>query len=135
MISKQSGFTLLEALIAGLILFICISAATRIFSSSLFSNSKATQEVVMSGYTSMFIDHIRFQLDQGNISGKGHWMGVDFSWNAVQRQQKAVTESEFTGGGGSSLHRASLWQISLQLSGGRETSTGQFLLTKVERLQ
>ena len=131
--AKQSGFTLIEALVAGLILFICISAATRIFSSSLISNRKATEEVVMSAYTSMFLDHIKFQVDQGETSGKGHWFGINFSWSSTLKEQSWVADSRALSQ--SSSHRASLLQISLQLTGRWESKSQQFLVTRVERVK
>lgn len=122
-LKKQSGFTLMEVLIAGLILFMVISTTTLIYRGAMLSSQKAEQTIVLNGYLPFAIEQIEEQMrqqkhaNQTSLQGSGRILDSSYSWQAKQLIAKSPLPR--LGGGSNELieqpARFKLWQVDLTL--------------------
>ena len=120
---RQAGFTLMEVLIAGLILFMTISITTLIYRGSMLSSLKAEQTLVLNGYLPFAIEQIEEQMrqqkyvNQTTLQGSGDILDSRYSWQAKQLIAKSPLPR--LGGGTTELiiqpARFKLWQVDLTL--------------------
>jgi type II secretory pathway pseudopilin PulG len=85
--NKNSGFTLIEVLLAGVILFMVISSTTLIFKGALISSEKAERTAVFSSAIPYLLDGVRQDIRGGNQAelsrrGEGRWLQIDYQWHA-----------------------------------------------------
>ena len=131
--NKTKGFTLIEVLIAAVILFMTIAVTTLVYRSALLSTRKAEQSILSSGYLPMIVDDISEvikQKDTGTetvISGDGITMQIQYDWQASLLQAKSApsTLDSFTGAVIKQPPRYRLWQVTLDIKTG--TNTKQFV--------
>lgn len=87
---KSNGFTLLEVLIAAFILFIVLSGATLVYSSSIKSRMSAESALVIHGVSPLLQEHVNIQVRNGTFSGEDQFWGVNYVWIAKITQQKSL---------------------------------------------
>ena len=130
MFTKYSrGFTLIEVLIAGVILFMVIAVTTLVYRSALLSSNKAEQVLAITGYLPIIIDNITEDLQQqdtgrqNNLQGEGLSMQVAYSWHArlIQANSALSVIDSFTGELLVQPARYRLWEIKLELTLGDST--------------
>jgi len=83
---RQQGFTLLEVLLAGFILFLTIATMTMVYRGALLSSSKAEKSLEISAVVipvrQIVTDEIR-KSDYGEVSsGEGTYGEINYRWNA-----------------------------------------------------
>ena len=94
-LQKGKGFTLMEVLLAGLILFITLSAMTLIYRGALFSSKKAQQVLVINSYVPIAVEQIEQLMQQpqhaekSQISGQGKLLKTEFSFVATLNSAKS----------------------------------------------
>lgn len=119
--SKQQGFTLIEVLIAGFILFIVLVTVSQVYQAANRSSERATAMVTMQGVTPLLLDTIRFRIREANseepMEQEGILNGVIFQWRASIVQRGAppdridVEQGEMI----SFEDKFFLWQVDLTL--------------------
>ena len=92
MSTKQHGFTLLEVLLAGFILFLTLTTLTEVYRGALLSSSKAEQVLSMTGpipsIKAIISDAV---IEGGERSGEGSYGGLDYAWVATLAYQGRPT--------------------------------------------
>ena len=134
MLNKHQGFTLIEVLIAGVILFMVIASTTLVYRSALLSSNKAQQTLVITGYLPIILDNITEQLhlqDLGTqtvLQGEGSFMEVSYHWQANLLQAKSAMKrlDSFSGELVEQAARYRLWQMDLELNVGTSTKHYQY---------
>lgn len=128
------GFTLIEVLIAGVILFMVIAATTMVYRSALLSSNKAQDVLAISGYIPQIVDNITDQLQQQDtgtqtsLQGQGLSMQINYNWQGRLIQAKGAPSvlDSFTGELLAQPARYRLWQIELELKLGSTTRIYQY---------
>jgi len=131
---RQQGFTLIEVLIAGVILFMVIASTTLVYRSALLSSNKAQQTLTITGYIPIIADNITEQLQQldlgkqNKLQGDGRFMDVSYSWQGSLIQAKAAQPllDGFSGQTVEQAPRYRLWQIDLELNLGTSQKRYQY---------
>ena len=130
----QQGFTLIEVLIAGVILFMVIASTTLVYRSALLSSNKAQQTLTITGYIPIIADNITEQLQQldlgtqNKLQGEGGFMDVTYYWQANLIQAKAAQPvlDGFSGETIAQEPRYRLWQVDLELNLGATNKRYQY---------
>ena len=125
--NNQAGFTLLEVLIASVILFSVIVTSTLVYRGAILSSDKAEQALSVSvaahAIQRIVTDDFRQQKDRSQPFGEGRYGEVTYSWRA----EKTHTGTRAGAVDGSTPEREfSLWQINLTISKGKMTKQFQF---------
>lgn len=131
--NKQAGFTVIEVLIASFILFLVISSASLIFSSTVKSKQSATQSLLLYSYVPVLMDHIEAQIQYHDnmTSGKGYFMGVNYTWRAAVSERKPVDFEQ--GVGTTPTNEALLWKVILTVSVDRKSENFDFSVVSWQR--
>lgn len=116
-ISDSKGFTLLEVLIASLIIFAAIALTSVVYSNSLSSSLKAQRAVKIATILPIMQDSIASELmlsKERTGSGKGALAEVTYEWKAkVNKQEELVGDimsERLTG------RFAILWDVELSIT-------------------
>lgn len=122
MVKAGSGFTLIETLLAGLILFAVLAVASMSYSGAMGSSLKAQNRIEMAKSVPFILEKLRLDMRQrsqqsNNMSGNGQIMGTTYSWQAVIKQRGAAPSqlNQFTGKFEEGPKRFKLWEINLKL--------------------
>lgn len=123
------GFTLIEVLIAGVILFMVIAVTTLVYRSALLSSNKAEQVLAITGYLPIIIDNITEDLQrqdtgsQNSLQGHGNTMQVTYNWRArlIQSHSALPVLNSFSGESVVQPARYRLWEMDLTLTLGDST--------------
>jgi prepilin-type N-terminal cleavage/methylation domain-containing protein len=85
-IKRQNGFTLIEVLIAALIMFLVIVTMMSIYQGAMLSSQKATSALVLPQNAmqvrTLITEQIRVSKGQSQLSGSGQVNGIGFEWFA-----------------------------------------------------
>jgi prepilin-type N-terminal cleavage/methylation domain-containing protein len=85
--NRQRGFTLLEVLIAGFILFLVISSMTLVYRGAVLSSSKAESAIKFTAAIPSIKQLISSEIREGglrqNRSGRGTYGTIDYSWSGI----------------------------------------------------
>lgn len=83
---KQFGFTLLEVLLAGLILFAVLTSMTLVYRGALLSSGKAERALTMSAalpsIRSLITERLRSDNPTADLSNGGSYGDLDYRWTA-----------------------------------------------------
>ena len=86
------GFSLLEVLIAGVILFASISAASLVYTSATKSSQQASRAISFAAQVPLVVETIKTNLRQSSSSsqqyGEGPLLFGQYNWNATAEQVK-----------------------------------------------
>ncbi|NQZ06000.1 MAG: type II secretion system protein [Algicola sp.] len=86
------GFTLLEVLIASMILFLFITMASQAFSQSAQTSRKAERAVKVAAMVPLLVETIRGQImavdTPQNVGGEGQMLEVQYHWQATLIHRK-----------------------------------------------
>lgn len=85
--NKQQGFTLLEVLVAGFILFLVLTSATLIYRGAILSSMKAERSITVNGYLPLMMSEIQSIIRENNDSdqqkGAGNLAALQYKWQAT----------------------------------------------------
>lgn len=87
--AKPNGFTLIEVMVASVILFSVISVVSVVYKGVVESTIKSSNHVSISGsipfISRLIVEELRVAniSPQETLSQKGRWSDVDFSWQAT----------------------------------------------------
>lgn len=117
---KQKGFTLLEVLIASVIMFSAIVLTATIYSNSVQSSLKAQRAVNITSVLPVLIETIESHVQKENqmvLTGSGELLDVEYSWKAKRNTSSPILPdglSEI----GESGRNAYLWDVTLNVQFG-----------------
>ena len=85
--AKQSGFTLLEVLLAGFILFLVLTSMTLVYRGAMLSSSKAERSLLMSAAVpsvrSLITESLRSDAPNASHRGADSFGDMDYTWDAT----------------------------------------------------
>lgn len=95
-VTNQKGFTLIEVLVASVILFSSIAMVSMVYRGAFLSSEKANNHIVISGVLPSVLATIKQNIQsQGNdnsnqLSDKNSTWGVDYEWKATLLEFKSA---------------------------------------------
>lgn len=121
--SKQQGFTLIEVLVAGFILFLVISATTLVYRSAALSSQKAEQSIYINGVVPLILDDVAFAIqEQGqglveSLQASGEMAEATYTWSANVSEFLAAPPKVLAEAGTieSQPKRFKAWQVTLSV--------------------
>ncbi|MFW1036645.1 PilW family protein [Vibrio parahaemolyticus] len=84
---KQKGMTLIESLVAAVILFMVIGLAATVFQHSALLQTRVLKQIEKQEIVDFTMRNVRFALEQGQVQGQFQFYGAVVQWSA-----KAVEE-------------------------------------------
>ncbi|GAB0111508.1 PilW family protein [Pseudoalteromonas distincta] len=131
---SQRGFTLIEVLVASVILFATITLVSDMFRGSFISSEKANRHVTISGIMPIALKQIqsalRFQAKNAeqSLSGDNKFWGVNVHWEAQQVAFKSAPPLyDYDSGKYQQVpNKYTLWQVKAQFSYGSTTIEHSF---------
>ncbi len=120
----MQGFTLIEILVASVILFSSIAAVTMIYRGAFISTEKANSHMIIAGVVPAVLIQVREQIrGMGNntkttLNGNGSSWGTEYQWEANQIAVKAAPPV-FDMDSGDTITPAEkykLWDVELNVS-------------------
>lgn len=121
--THQAGFTLVETLVAAVILFAVLTSASLAFQSAIISSAKAETRVRMLAVVPRVRNEVTQQMRVGNrVSGNGVMGAVQYEWSAVLSTSGSALNIDATdamSGSAPEERVFNLWRVtmSLELSG------------------
>lgn len=117
----QSGFTLVELLIATIILFSSLAAVSLIYRGAFIASEKASNHVKLIANLPALITQIQQQIklttsEQSTLSGSGVGWGVEYQWQAAVVQNKVIVNETMALEFGNEIatkKAIQLWQVTL----------------------
>jgi type II secretory pathway component PulJ len=97
-IKKDKGFTLIEVLVASVILFASIATVSMVYRGAFLSSEQANKHVSISGVMPSLLANIRADIRvQGNsfesqLEGQGNAWNVEYRWQATLVQHKSAPQ-------------------------------------------
>ena len=128
--AKQRGFTLLEVLLAGFILFLTISVTTLIYKGALLSSGKAERSLAISAAAPaihrLVTEQVRNIGVANNSLGDGRYGDIEYRWEAalisIGKPSLALVELNDL----EDTQVYSLWNVELSLQKGPLVKTYNF---------
>jgi prepilin-type N-terminal cleavage/methylation domain-containing protein len=133
-VRKNSGFTLIEVLVASVILFASIAMVSMVYRGAFVSSEKANSHIVISGVLPSVLVNIRNSIRiQGNstnnqLSEQNATWDVDYQWQAqlISNQGAPAKLDPFTHQLTVQPLKYKLWQVNLTLTYKSLTKQYQF---------
>ena len=128
--AKQRGFTLLEVLLAGFILFLTISVTTLIYKGALLSSGKAERSLAISAAAPaihrLVTEQVRNIGLSNNSLGDGRYGDIEYRWQAtlIYIGKPSLALVELNGLQDTQVY--SLWNVELSLQKGPLVKTYNF---------
>ena len=124
------GFTLLEVLVSGFILFLVVTTASMVFSGAIKAKLNAENSLRISAYAPLLTEHVMVEVKQNNLQGKGEFLGVSYRWSSERlAREPMISLSAGVEQGKVSVvsqRNALLWNVTLTLEEGRNRETFVF---------
>jgi len=121
--NKAEGFTLIEVMVAAVILFSVIASVSLIYRGAFISSQKANDHIEITGVLPSILATLRHQIrEQANssltkLNDQGITWGVNYEWQAELLEFKSAPEKFDADSGqfGTPQKRYKLWQVTLIL--------------------
>ena len=114
----QQGFTLIEVLIASVILFAIITLLYQAIAQSTYSSKIARDNLEINSVMPLITGKIKGQLRgrffQEKSSGEGHLLSINYTWQATQLKEKPIVQS-FSDQAFENNTNIYLWEVKLIL--------------------
>lgn len=129
--SNAKGFTLIEVMVAMLLLLSAIALTNAVYSNAVSATLKAERSLMLSQYMPMILAETRRQVRESNgqsLTGSGRLRGIEYNWEAELLERGApparfdAEAREFR----RYEQKFSLWQVSLNLQHQGRTQRVQF---------
>ncbi|PHI38626.1 hypothetical protein CBQ28_03665 [Pseudoalteromonas sp. GCY] len=122
--NNSRGFTLVEVLVASVILFSTITAVTLIYRGALLSSTKATQSVRITGVLPVATEQIGYMIrrqtsgEVTDLSGRNVFWGVQVEWTANRTDYRSAPSifNFDTGRDEEQPKKYFLWHVSARFS-------------------
>ena len=89
---KQTGLTLIEVLIASVILFMTLGLVASVFSQNIAMQSRAISQLMVADDFNSLVTQIRFELSNEEVSGHIEHNGRRYYWEATElRRAKEIS--------------------------------------------
>lgn len=132
---SESGFTLVEILVATVILFLAIATLSGVINSARLSNIKVNERMLLHAQIPAIIDEIELVIltgpDQPTLSGRGKALNIDYQWSATTAESGTAVGVQNSETGnlseGSNFYR--LYQVNLTLQMQNIQKQYQFMVT------
>ena len=119
-VRRQRGFTLLEVLLAGFILFITITAMTMVYRGAILTSSKAEASLTMSAalpfIRPLVTGQIRAKTEPDRRLGAGQYGRVNYSWTAIVSHKGRPSLEMLEVNDAGDVYEYLLWNVQLTLS-------------------
>jgi len=89
---QQKGLTLIEVLIASMILFMAIGLAASVFQQNLLLQRKVLNQLEQTQLQQVVTRNVLFQLEQKKLSGKEIINNIDIYWQAEIEKKSAFID-------------------------------------------
>lgn len=126
--NKQRGFTLLEVLLAGFILFLVLTSMTLVYKGALLSSYKAERSLIMSSAVlpirRLISDKIQVSTRSVTLSGDGSFGAVTYSWQAILAATGRPSEMIMEHNGDEIQYF--LWAVDLRIQQGKMVRSYRF---------
>ncbi len=117
-----SGFTLIEVLIASVILFMFLAIASQAFNQSATASRKAERAAKIAGILPLLTENIRNKIiaakQTNEQSDQGRLFDVNYQWRATLLERVGPPERLFVEIKDDLSDRYNLWQINVTISEG-----------------
>lgn len=118
---KTQGFTLIEVMVAAVILFAVIASVSMIYSGAFLSSEKASKNALAANIVPALLAKIKEEIrSQGNssnesLANKGIFLDANYQWNAklIEFRSAAPVFSPESGENIQQLLKYKLWQVHL----------------------
>ena len=125
--NHSGGFTLIEVLLSGLILFVTIASMTSVYRGAILASEKSENSLDMSAamhaVRRVVTDNFRYGDFLGEPGGQGSHGEIDYSWSAEITHKGTLLGSP---DGSTSEREFSLWNVDITLNHGRAVRTYSF---------
>jgi prepilin-type N-terminal cleavage/methylation domain-containing protein len=95
-LKKAKGFTLIEVMIAGVILFIALTSMTMVYRTAVISSIKASSNVNFSSNVGLIMNTIQGHIRNGQLSdetsGEGAVDGASYTWSTRLIENKGAAK-------------------------------------------
>jgi len=119
----SKGFTLIEVLIASVIIFTVMTIMYNGFAQATSSSSKATEKLITQTVLPSTVNLIKQELAgkfmRRKTSGKGDLLGISYEWQAKLMEEKPLVDFSATGQSSTesaAQSKVKLWEVELMLS-------------------
>lgn len=89
----DQGFSLIEVLVAALILFMVLATVTVSYTGAIKSAKSASESLKTNNYTPLLVEHISLLIQDGEEKGGGRLLGINYHWVARLIESKQVAPS------------------------------------------
>lgn len=121
---SNKGFTLIETLVASMVLITSLAAISLIYKNALYSSSKATTHVELAGTVPFVLNQAKAeiqnaaQIDSQEIIGQGTALKAEYSWVAKLNRYAAPPDrfNVDTGQDESYPNKYKLWDVELTIT-------------------
>lgn len=120
---NQSGFTLIEILIATVIMFTSITIVTIGYRGAFISSEKSNQQIKLNRVVTLIIDEVRQKIrninfDDVTLNGSGEVFEIKYSWTAELIKHEAAPKKLNVDSGGyiTPPLKYKLWDVTLDVN-------------------
>ncbi|REL34887.1 type IV pilus modification PilV family protein [Thalassotalea euphylliae] len=119
--NRSKGFTLLEVLVAGVILFSVVATVALIYKNAMHSLQLSEKHLAISTAVPFLLDEIKDEIrnqSQGSdsLAGEGSNIKAKFYWEASVVKSGRPNRSALNENGDNVKQKFKLWQVSLTMS-------------------
>ena len=115
MIYRNRGFTLLEVLLAGFILFLTLTSMTLIYRGAILSSAKAEEALSLTAAIPsirvIISEEFHENIKRGSYAGEGVFGSVFYEWNASLKKEGSPSEILQEDSGLSTPLKYLLWDV------------------------
>lgn len=84
------GFSLIEVLVASLILFLVLATVTITYSGAVKGTMSATESLKLNNYVPILSEHISLEIKDGKRSGNARFIDLEYHWSTELIESKPV---------------------------------------------
>lgn len=113
---RSQGFSLVEVLVAALILFMVLTAVTVTYTGAVKSSLSAVESINLNVYSPMIAEDISVRVKAGQRNGEGRLLNIKYEWRTDLLESAEIAKfydsAEFTIK--TSQKQVFLWEVTLE---------------------